>query len=232
MFEQFQIIGHRGFSAKYPENTLLSFNKAIEAGATMIELDCQLTKDNHVAIFHDEDANRLCGRFLSIRTTNRIDIEKLTVDKEPIPMFDDLLDALGDNINYYIELKMWPHASIDYKTKLVFYTINEIHKRNLQNKCLIASFNPLAVQLARRLGYNNVGYIYDKGKNTVFNAKVSCPKHSLIKKPIDKKITYAWTVNNRRRMKTLIEHNVNGIVTNHPDRLKEVYNEVRATNSL
>jgi glycerophosphoryl diester phosphodiesterase len=66
----------------------------------------------------------------------------------------------------------------------------------------------------------------------VFNAKVSCPKHSLIKKPIDKKITYAWTVNNRRRMKTLIEHNVNGIVTNHPDRLKEVYNEVRATNSL
>ena len=66
MFDQFQIIGHRGWAAKYPENTLLGFQKAIDAGATMIELDVQLTSDNHLVVFHDETAKRLCDRDLKL----------------------------------------------------------------------------------------------------------------------------------------------------------------------
>ena len=31
------VVGHRGFSAKYPENTLLSFDQAVKAGANGIE---------------------------------------------------------------------------------------------------------------------------------------------------------------------------------------------------
>ena len=45
---------HRGFSGKYPENTLLAFEKAVEAGAQGIELDVQLTKDGEIVIIHDE----------------------------------------------------------------------------------------------------------------------------------------------------------------------------------
>ena len=41
---------HRGFSGKYPENTLLAFEKAIEAQADGIELDVQLTKDGEIVI--------------------------------------------------------------------------------------------------------------------------------------------------------------------------------------
>ena len=49
---------HRGFSGKYPENTMLAFRKAIEAGADGIELDVQLTQDGHVVIIHDETVDR------------------------------------------------------------------------------------------------------------------------------------------------------------------------------
>lgn len=45
---------HRGFSGKYPENTMLAFEKAIELGADGIELDVQLTKDGVPVIIHDE----------------------------------------------------------------------------------------------------------------------------------------------------------------------------------
>lgn len=38
-------IAHRGFSGKYPENTMLAFEKAIEAGADGIELDVHFSKD-------------------------------------------------------------------------------------------------------------------------------------------------------------------------------------------
>lgn len=49
---------HRGFSGKYPENTMLAFEKAIEAGADGIENDVHLTKDGVVVIIHDERVDR------------------------------------------------------------------------------------------------------------------------------------------------------------------------------
>jgi len=42
------IIAHRGDSAHRPENTLVSFASALEAGADLVEADVQLTKDGHV----------------------------------------------------------------------------------------------------------------------------------------------------------------------------------------
>ena len=49
---------HRGFSGKYPENTMLAFQKALESGADGIELDVQLTRDNRLVIIHDERVDR------------------------------------------------------------------------------------------------------------------------------------------------------------------------------
>ena len=51
-------IAHRGFSGKYPENTLLAFQKAIEAGADGAQLDVHLTKDNQLVVIHDERIDR------------------------------------------------------------------------------------------------------------------------------------------------------------------------------
>ncbi|HCJ76546.1 glycerophosphodiester phosphodiesterase family protein [Thermoguttaceae bacterium LCP21S3_D4] len=54
-------IAHRGFSGKYPENTMLAFEKAIEAGCDGIELDVQLSKDGIPVIVHDERLARTTG---------------------------------------------------------------------------------------------------------------------------------------------------------------------------
>ena len=54
-------IAHRGASGEYPENTQLAFVRAIEARADMIELDCQMTRDGHVVVFHDESLMRTAG---------------------------------------------------------------------------------------------------------------------------------------------------------------------------
>ena len=53
-----KIFAHRGFSGKYPENTMLAFEKAVEIGVDGIELDVHLTKDNELVIIHDEDVKR------------------------------------------------------------------------------------------------------------------------------------------------------------------------------
>ena len=53
------IQAHRGASAYCPENTLVSFSKAIELGADAIELDVHLTKDGEIVVAHDERLERV-----------------------------------------------------------------------------------------------------------------------------------------------------------------------------
>ncbi len=56
------IIAHRGDSGNYPENSLRAFWSAIESKADIIELDLQLTADNHVVVFHDKTIERVFQR--------------------------------------------------------------------------------------------------------------------------------------------------------------------------
>ena len=49
---------HRGASAYAPENTLTSFEKAVNLGADGIELDIQLTRDERIVVIHDETLER------------------------------------------------------------------------------------------------------------------------------------------------------------------------------
>ena len=45
---------HRGFSGQFPENTMIAFEKAVEAGADGIELDVQFSKDGELVIMNAE----------------------------------------------------------------------------------------------------------------------------------------------------------------------------------
>lgn len=58
--EYFMITAHRGASYEFPENTLLSMQKAVEAGADMIEFDLRGTKDNIPVLLHDQTIDRTC----------------------------------------------------------------------------------------------------------------------------------------------------------------------------
>ena len=52
---------HRGYSAKYPENTKLAFQKAIDTlGCDGIELDVHETKDGELVVIHDATLDRTC----------------------------------------------------------------------------------------------------------------------------------------------------------------------------
>ena len=52
------VIAHRGYSLAAPENTLLSYQKAIEAGADMLEVDINLTRDGQLVMIHDHQLER------------------------------------------------------------------------------------------------------------------------------------------------------------------------------
>jgi len=53
-----RIFGHRGAAGEFPENTLLSFERALECGATCLETDIHASRDGHLVLFHDESLER------------------------------------------------------------------------------------------------------------------------------------------------------------------------------
>ena len=86
---------HRGFSGKYPENTLLAFSKAIEEGVDGIENDVHLTKDGVLVVMHDE---------LVDRTTNGKGYIKDKTYEELAQLADtERVSGAGEGYGYYHE---------------------------------------------------------------------------------------------------------------------------------
>lgn len=56
-----ELIAHRGYASRYPENTLAAVTAAIEAGAQHVEIDVQLSSDGVPLLFHDRTLERMCG---------------------------------------------------------------------------------------------------------------------------------------------------------------------------
>lgn len=74
--------GHRGFAGQYPENTILSFQKAIESGADVLEMDVQLTTDNQLIVFHDDTLDRMTSGHGIVKEKSLTEIKKVNVGCE------------------------------------------------------------------------------------------------------------------------------------------------------
>ena len=75
-----KIFAHRGFSAYYPENTMLAFTKVAEETVTDgIELDIQLTKDGEIVIMHDETLDRTTNASGFLKDYTLAELKQLSV---------------------------------------------------------------------------------------------------------------------------------------------------------
>ena len=71
------IIAHRGYSSRYPENSALAFEKAIDAGADFIETDLRLSLDGTIVCCHDPDLKRIAGQTDAIADLSADDIKSI-----------------------------------------------------------------------------------------------------------------------------------------------------------
>jgi len=104
--DDFLIIAHRGASGRWPENTLLAFRKALDAGAKWLELDVHLSVDSQLVVIHDETLQRTtngCGRVdkLSLAELRRLDAGM----GESIPLLTEVLALAAGRAAVNVELK-------------------------------------------------------------------------------------------------------------------------------
>jgi glycerophosphoryl diester phosphodiesterase len=153
------ILGHRGYSAKYPENTLLAFKKAIEAGADGVELDVWLTKDGELVIIHDETVDRVSNGTGKVKEMTLEELKSLDFGNgEKIPTLGEVFEALPEDIVINVELK-----DIDAVKKTV-----ELIKANNPERILVSSFDIDALREYRKYdAETRLGILIDKEETLV-----------------------------------------------------------------
>ncbi len=100
------IIAHRGASAYEPENTLRAFQRAIDMGATMIELDVHLSRDGSPVVMHDPDIARTTNGTGNLNDLLLAEIQRLDAGQgERVPTLGEVIDLVRGRAQLYIELK-------------------------------------------------------------------------------------------------------------------------------
>ena len=141
-----QVIAHRGFSSRCPENTMLAFERALELGADGAEFDVQLTKDGIAVVFHDESLQRITGdprliKDLTLEELKQFDLSYKFTGVCPIqhiPTLEEYFSLVQDRDFLSI---------LEFKTAIFEYdgieqkVIDMIRRFDLSKRIVLSSFN-------------------------------------------------------------------------------------------
>ncbi|MEK9173460.1 MAG: glycerophosphodiester phosphodiesterase [Patescibacteria group bacterium] len=116
-----KIIAHRGYSEKYPENTLLAFKKAIEVGADKIEFDVHLSADKKLIVHHDAYLGRTDNGEGLLLEKDSVYLKSLDVGRWKgeqfaglrMPLLQEIFQKFGREIEYEAELKGFGEEFLD-----------------------------------------------------------------------------------------------------------------------
>ena len=237
-----KIFAHRGYSGKYPENTMIAFKKALECEVDGIELDVQLTKDGEVVIIHDETIDRTTtGKGFVVDYTYE-ELEKFDASFKfkdlgfnKIPTLREYFQLVKDyDIVTNVELKTGINEYLGIEEK-VWELIKEY---NLEEKVIISSFNHFSVMRMKdiapqlKYGFLSEDWIIDAGKYT-HSYGVQCyhPRFNNLVPDVIKELKKynleinTWTVNLEEDMRYLYSNNIDVIITNYPELAQEIKKE-------
>lgn len=240
-----KVYAHRGDRGEYPENTMLAFKKAVEAGCDGIELDVQLSKDGEVVIFHDETLERTTDGRGFVRDYTLAELKKLDAGKIKegkygfceIPTLQEYCAWVGDfNIVTNVEIK----SGVFYYEELEEKTLEIVRRYGLEEKVLCSSFNHMSIHLLKQLSPSlKCGALVEY--EDLGNAGYYCKKHgfdcfhpdyrTFLKADMENcKIhgieVNVWTVNEKEVLRKLYEWGCDGVFSDYPKACKEWIREM------
>ncbi|HBB18288.1 MAG TPA: glycerophosphodiester phosphodiesterase [Syntrophus sp. (in: bacteria)] len=239
------VTAHRGFSGTAPENTLAAFRAAIDTGCDMIELDVHLSRDNQVVVIHDDTLERTTSGRGNVADQTYAELKRLDAGSwfdprfsgERIPTLADVLSLARNRILVNIELKKGKNFPYTMAA-LADRTLREVDRAEMPAQVLFSSFDPAAIDRIReRNPLLSVALITNKpwvtpeepggGKRyPTINCRITVLNEANIARAHAGGIRiHAWTVNEAEEMQKAVALGVDGIITNHPDRLIRILQE-------
>jgi glycerophosphoryl diester phosphodiesterase len=216
-------MGHRGAKGYEPENTLKSFQKAIDLGCDGIELDVHLSSDGELMVVHDATIDRTTNSKGKVNFMTSAALKQFN-----IPTLNQVLEIVKPNFLVNIELKSF---------ETVEKVIEIIEKNSTENNWnyssfLVSSFDWKALEKVRFLSPKiQIGVLTEDHLQTAFefakqiNAYSIHPYFKLLNEENTAKLQnsgfkiYTWTVNNQDDIDKMKSLKVDGIISDFPDRI-------------
>ncbi|OHW94426.1 glycerophosphoryl diester phosphodiesterase, partial [Colletotrichum incanum] len=207
-----QAIAHRGFKSLYPENTLLAFRGALDAGAHALETDLHLSRDGVVVLSHDGNLKRCFGVDKKINECDWAYLETLRTVREPgekMPRLEDLLVFLAEEgagregVWVLLDIKQ-PYIT-HVRTILPTYPL------------ALISWSPLYARKFLSPSQPNLSF-------NMFQKALVGPVGKLFIRDVKKagRRLFVWTVNDEEWMEWSIRAGADGVITDDPELFLEV----------
>tara|TARA_Y100001970_G_scaffold97144_1_gene122315 strand:+ start:33441 stop:34136 length:696 start_codon:yes stop_codon:yes gene_type:complete len=231
-------MGHRGSPTKITENTIFSFQKALEQGADGIELDVRLSQDKQIVVFHDKDLKRLSNRSDMVESLSLAELQTIELKKEEGQKEEAYIPSLNELVSLLAQAKV---VNIEIKSNSLFHGHNILNplikfldKNHLDDKCIISSFNPLILMKLRlKRPKTIIGFLYNRNQifhglsNLIWILRVqpenlhihySLLNHWIVSWARKKKIKInSYTINDKNHYKNI---KLDGIFTDNIEYLK------------
>jgi glycerophosphoryl diester phosphodiesterase len=212
-------IGHRGAKGHVAENTLASFQKAIDLGVDMIELDIQLSLDKVPMVIHDTTIDRTTSSVGLVTDYSAKELQKLG-----IPTLKDVFNLVQNQCGINVEIKAFSatQAILDLldknifdKTKILISSFDwnalqevRFHEEKIRIGVLTETDLDLALAFAKFIKAYSIHPFYHL--LTAENVLKIKEKHFKV---------FPWTINEPTAITFVTSLNVDGIITDFPERL-------------
>lgn len=227
------------------ENTQYAFQKAIDLGYRYLETDCQISLDNTLIAFHDENIDQITDGSGLVADLTLAELREVKIAGiDPIMTMDEMLDTFKEAF-----------INIDIKNPTACIGLAELIRRhNAKDRVCVASFNTEALKYFRKITSNQIttaaspasvtkavlssktpqlaGRQLPKVAGDVFQVPTRSPYPRLNLRIVTKNfVDYAhangqkvhvWTINDPQEMYELIDLGVDGIISDDISALKQV----------
>ncbi|MDT4948285.1 MAG: glycerophosphoryl diester phosphodiesterase [Pseudonocardiales bacterium] len=227
-------IAHRGGAGLAAENTLEAFRRSYALGVRFLETDVRLSSDGRLVAFHDARLDRVTAARGWVRARPLAALTALSVQGGgQVVALDDVIAALPDawlTIDVKDPAVIEPLAhllhSTDFARRVCVAAARGSWLRRLReltgpDLCTALSWRDLARLAAPRGGgrYGDAGFAHVPlrlGRVPIF-------RDDLVRRAHDADVrVIVWTVNEPDTMNRLLDHGVDGIISDRPDLLRDV----------
>jgi len=227
------VIAHRGASSYAPENTFAAFDLALKMGVHHIELDVQLTSDDHIVVIHDDTVDRTTNgsglvMSLTLATLRGLDAGSWFGAKfagECIPLFDEVLARYKGRVHIHMEIK-------GHSPYLSQRTADLIRKHGMEEQVTITSFQQAWLEeISDYVPELSAGWLVVEVNDAIIEQARAmsltqlCPRADTITRELVDRlhaegfVVRAWGVATGELMRRVVKAGADGLTVNFPDKL-------------
>lgn len=228
------IVGHRGACGEAPENTLASFQVAVNAGVAEIELDVRMSADGQLIVVHDQDVSRTTGLQGDVRKFTSAQLSTMDARSNTpgwhspvgIPTLSEVIELCGPAMRFQFEVKGTDRTVLH---QLANHLSHLIHDQNIQQRVVVTSSHTGFLRMIRNMGDDiELGfvckhrYLQPTRRASALGCSWVMPHFGLITPALMQSAkrrqlkVSTWTVNDIKAAERLADMGVDGIITDYP----------------